>query len=142
MFTLYRAKHPTGGFRAVAGQHLALSAEAYTRHDFTSAAEAYKGCNTDAERKVVLLIDADACRAPGKWVRIDKGDGIETDVSREEVFEKLHAAKVFRTGAELRRVMAVLESAATDSEIANVPRREALAGRTATDFARYQYRRV
>lgn len=126
MFTLYRSKGPTGGFRAVAGQHTALDANHYTRHDFATAREALEGCKTDDERKVVLLVDPLADRNPGTWVRIDKGDGEVSNVSADEVFEKCHAAKVCRTGAELRRRIAQAENGL------NVTLQ--------TDFARYEYR--
>lgn len=127
MFTLYRSKWERGGFRAVAGQHLPLAEADFTRHDFPDAQAAYAGCKNDAERKVVSMIDADACSKPGTWVRTDKGDGIATDVSREEVFEKCHAAKVCKTGAELRRRMASAEAGR------KVPG-------LATDFARYDFK--
>lgn len=126
MFTLYRSKWERGGFRAVAGEHLPLDSHDYTRHDFPNAQAAFEGCKNDAERKVVLMIDADAGTKRGTWVRVDKGDGETTTVEREEVFEKCHAAKVCKTGAELRRRMASLE-----------------AGRNArleTNFARYEFK--
>ncbi len=128
MFTLYRSKWERGGFRAVAGAHMPLAENDFTKHVFPDAQAAYEGCKNDAERKVVLMIDADACRKAGSWVRTDKGDGEKSDVSAEEVFEKCHAAKVCRTGAELRRRIAQGEAGKAVT--------------LATDFALYEYRQA
>lgn len=107
--TIYRNKNGRHDFRIVAGSHVALPASEYTRHNYATAAEAFKDA-PEHERAALLRIDPDACAQVGTWLRVDKGDGLSTVVSRNEVFEKMHAAKQYPTGSTLRRIMAQWEA--------------------------------
>lgn len=124
--TIYRHKHVAHDFRVVAGSHVPSSLVEYTRHNYATAAEAFKDA-PERERAAILRIDPDACAQVGEWTRVDKGDGERTTVARNEVFAMMHAVKMFRTGAELRRVMAQWE--------AGNPPKLALE----TDFATYEF---
>lgn len=128
MFTIYRSKFPRGGFRCVVGEHASLRETEYTRSNYANAREAYESRSTsDDERKAILLIDPNAANKPGTWLRVDKGDGETTTVTRDEVFAACHVHKVCRTGAELRRLMAQHEAGKGSRVLA-------------TDFARYDFK--
>jgi hypothetical protein len=113
MFTLYRSKWERGGFRAVAGAHLPLVENDFTRHDFPGSREAFLGCKNDAERKVVLLIDPNADKA-GTWVRTDKGDGEETTVTRDQLLEALTIEHPKTDATALRKAVMKAETSRTE----------------------------
>lgn len=124
--TIYRGKLPRGGFRVVKGAHDPLPDAEYARHNFADARAAYEAATPD-ERGAILRIDPEANVKAGTWVRVDKGDGATTDVEESEVFSMLHAAKVFKTGAELRRRMDAARSGGTSRKLE-------------TDYARYEFK--
>jgi hypothetical protein len=125
-FTIYRGKLPRGGFRVVKGGHDPLPEAEYTAYKFDDARAAFVAATPD-ERGAVLRIAPDAESQPGTWVRVDKGDGATTDIDSGEVFAMLHAAQVFKTGAELRRRMSAAEAGGTSRKLE-------------TDYARYEFK--